>query len=244
MLLPSQALSSSSVTNDICTILSYTSTATACACTVPIAAFSSASRRLQDGETRRELATSGMLQIGTITAKSVIVTPQIVVTPKIVAQPPSFLPTSFPTLPMTYSPTVAPTAEATVIGTTKDETSVIAVVSGLNSKYVIIISVVVVVVALTLLAICCYGRRTGSSSAQRGVRTRNNENIADNRDISDIDIPEGLIVPWVALDIIYDDKNQTNGTNPDPKCFRYTKKLKHIYFLYVNICIYLHILLY
>jgi hypothetical protein len=84
------SVSSSSVTNDICILSSYTSTETTSTCTVPIAAFASSFRRLQEGIVGSELITSGILQVGTIKVKSIVVTPQVI------AQPPSLLPTSLP----------------------------------------------------------------------------------------------------------------------------------------------------
>lgn len=75
--------SSSSIVNDICSVSSYTNTETTCACIVPTATFLSSSRRLEEGQIRRELAISGMLEIGTITVKSIITSQAIRASPSL-----------------------------------------------------------------------------------------------------------------------------------------------------------------
>ena len=78
--------SSSSATDDVCKVSSYTSTSTTCACSIPSSTFTTA-RRLS--ETSRALtAATGGLQLGTITVSSVV--------SPTVPQLPSYFPTAAP----------------------------------------------------------------------------------------------------------------------------------------------------
>lgn len=78
--------SSSSATNDVCTVSSYTSTSTTCVCSIPSSTFSS-SRRLSESS-RALTAAAGMLQLGTITVSSMV--------SPIVPTLPSYFPTAAP----------------------------------------------------------------------------------------------------------------------------------------------------
>jgi hypothetical protein len=124
---------SSSVSEDICRMASFTSTQTTCQCQVPMVIFSGGSRRRLDSVSRqldsvtRQLLSSGKLQMGTVTSRQVV-------TNALASNPPSLSPTPTPT----PDPTIF-TANNTKVG-------------GLSSTNVIILSVVLVVLGCAVMA--------------------------------------------------------------------------------------------
>jgi hypothetical protein len=84
--------SGSSTANDICTLASYTSTQTTCQCQLPIALLTGgAHRRLDDSYSSRQLLTTGILQMGTITAIETVLN-------ELQSVAPTLFPTPGPTL--------------------------------------------------------------------------------------------------------------------------------------------------
>jgi hypothetical protein len=78
--------SSSSATNDVCTVSSYSSTSTTCVCSIPSSSFTSSRRLLKSW--RALTATTGALQLGTTTVTSTV--------SPIVPTLPSYFPTAAP----------------------------------------------------------------------------------------------------------------------------------------------------
>jgi hypothetical protein len=91
--------STSSVSDDICTMESYTSMQTTCQCQVPIPLIIDGSRRRLNTVSSRQLLSSGQLQMGTITSRQIV-------TNALPLSPPLFPPTPTPTVTAILPPTI------------------------------------------------------------------------------------------------------------------------------------------